>query len=124
LKVEGASGPAPLERPGPDAKEVKSLTQQDSTRHYTEPDCAQFVADMLDTGLLPFHYRGRFFWEGPAVAVDDLQDALGATKVRCQWDGFGLGWVVYPRVSDSGKGDVPAGADRPPGTSGSRGEAG
>jgi hypothetical protein len=33
--------------------------------------------------------------------VDDLQDALGATRVRCQWDQFGRGWVVYPRAYDT-----------------------
>lgn len=42
--------------------------------------------------------RGRFFSEGPAVAVEDLQDALGATKVRCRRDHLGLGWIVYPRA--------------------------
>ncbi len=35
---------------------------------------------------------------GPAVDVDNLQDALGATKVRCQWDNLGLGWIVYPKA--------------------------
>lgn len=71
-------------------------------RTYTEPDCARFVEDMEAAGLEPYHYRGRFFWEGPAVDVDNLQDALGATGVRCQWDNMGLGWVVYPRASDRG----------------------
>ena len=44
--------------------------------------------------------RGRFFWTGPAVVVDDLQDALSATRVSCQWDSMGRGWVVYPRAYD------------------------
>ena len=56
------------------------------------------LVDMEEAGLEVQHYRGRFYWEGPAVAVDDLQDALGATKVRCQWDHLGLGWIVYPKA--------------------------
>jgi hypothetical protein len=53
---------------------------------------------MRGAGLQVRRYRGRFHWEGPAVVVDDLQDALGVTTVHCQWDRMGLGWVVYPRV--------------------------
>lgn len=56
----------------------------------------QFVRDMLDADLEPYHYRGRFYYEGPAVNVDDLQEAIRATKVNVQWDNMGLGWVVYP----------------------------
>jgi hypothetical protein len=61
------------------------------------PDHKHFVDDMEEAVLEVRHYRGRFFWEGPAVVVDDLQDALGSTEVRCQWDNMGMGWVVYPR---------------------------
>lgn len=69
-----------------------------SQGEYTNPCHLQFVEDMEEAGLEVQHYRGRFYWEGPAVEVDDLQDALGATKVRCQWDHLGLGWIVYPRA--------------------------
>ncbi len=65
---------------------------------YSDPDHLRFVEDMEEAGLEVEHYEGRFFWKGPAVRVDGLQDALGATKVRCQWDNMGLGWVVYPRA--------------------------
>jgi hypothetical protein len=61
----------------------------------------QFVADIEDAGLTPQDYHGRFFWHGPAVAVDDLQEALGATKVKCQWDSLGMGFIVYPVTSRS-----------------------
>jgi hypothetical protein len=67
---------------------------------YQHPDHVQFVEDMEETGLDVRHYRGRFFWRGPAVVVDDLQDALGATEVPCQWDNMGRGWVVYPKAHD------------------------
>lgn len=63
---------------------------------YANKECNQFVKDMEDAGLELRHYRGRWFWEGPAVACDDLQDVLSNTKVRCQWDHLGLGWIVYP----------------------------
>ena len=61
-------------------------------KHYNK-----FIKDMKKVGLKPYHYRGRFFWEGPAVNVDNIQDALSNTKVPCQHDGMGLGYVVYPR---------------------------
>ncbi len=67
---------------------------------YRHSDHLRFVEDMGDAGLDVRHYRGRFFWRGPAVVVDDLQDALGATAVRCQWDNMGRGWVVYPKAYD------------------------
>lgn len=60
-------------------------------------DFEQFRADMEEAGLEVEEYHGRFYYEGPAVRVDDLQDALSYTKVKCQWDNMGLGWIVYPR---------------------------
>jgi len=65
---------------------------------YTNPEHSQFVRDMEAAGLEVEHYRGRFGWEGPAVRVDDLQDALGATKVECQVEPTGRGYIVYPRT--------------------------
>jgi len=44
------------------------------------------------------HYGGRFFWSGPSVIVDDLQDVLGATRVKCIWDELDSRFVVYPRA--------------------------
>ena len=64
---------------------------------YTKPEHRQFVADMEAAGLEVRDYQGRYFYKGPAVAVDDLQDALSHTKVKCQWDHLGLGYIVYPR---------------------------
>jgi hypothetical protein len=66
-------------------------------RHdWGHPQHIRFVRDMERASLRVQHYRGRFYWEGPAVVVDNLQDALGTTRVPCQWDHMGLGWVVYP----------------------------
>ena len=59
----------------------------------------RFCRDMEDAGLEVEHYHGRFYWEGPAVRVDDLQEALSETKVPCQWDDMGLGYIVYPNRS-------------------------
>lgn len=64
---------------------------------YENPNYRKFVKDMKKAGLTPYHYRGRFFYEGPAVDVEDIQDAISNTKVRCQWDNMGLDYVVYPR---------------------------
>lgn len=67
--------------------------------NYAEQDLQQFVRDMEDAGLKCYHYRGRFYWEGPAVDVHNIQDVLSNTKIRCQWDSMGLDMVVYPRTN-------------------------
>lgn len=61
----------------------------------------QFVWDMLKAGRTPYHYNGRFCWEGPAVDIDEgesFQTVVRETKVTLQTDGMGLGLVVYPSV--------------------------
>ena len=71
-------------------------------REYSDRDCAQFVVDMEEAGLDVFHYKGRWFWEGPAVQtrVDegiDLQSVVRATPVKLQWEQLGKSdLVVYP----------------------------
>jgi hypothetical protein len=59
--------------------------------------CNQFVKNMKCAGLKTEHYHGRNFWQGPAVRCDNLQDVMSNTKVPCQWDNMGLGYIVYPR---------------------------
>ena len=65
-----------------------------------DADTMTFTDDMERAGLEVEHYHGRAMWHGPAVRVDDLQDALQETRVRCQWDSMGMGYIVYPRSSD------------------------
>jgi hypothetical protein len=81
--------------------EEATPTVEDTAKWEAVADHKQFVSDMEDAGLAPYDYHGRFFWHGPAVDVDDLQEALGATKVRCQWDSMGMGYVVYPNAGRS-----------------------
>jgi len=64
---------------------------------YDKETYRTFVAEMRAAGLNPYHYRGRNFWEGPAVNVDYLQEAHAATTVLCQSDNMGMGHVVYPQ---------------------------
>lgn len=71
-------------------------------RTYKNPSCVKFVADMEAAGLKVRHYRGRGFWEGPAVSADGIQDVLSNTKIKCQWDQLGLGVIVYPIARDKG----------------------
>ena len=66
---------------------------------YDNHDCNRFVCDMKTADLEVEHYHGRFFWEGPAVRVDNIQDAVSHTKIQCQWDNMGLGYIVYPKQS-------------------------
>ena len=72
------------------------MITQDS---YEEKHAKTFVDDMVCSGLEVEHYHGRFHWEGPAVRVDDLQDALSQTQIACQWDNMGRGYIVYPKRS-------------------------
>jgi hypothetical protein len=73
----------------------RSLSENMDENSYND-DARRFVKDMEKAGLTPYHYNGRFFYSGPAVNVDSLQDALSHTKVKCQWDDMGKGFVVYP----------------------------
>lgn len=70
-------------------------------RPYSNALHEQFCEDIEENTELELeHYRGRFFYEGPAVFVeaDELQDVIRATKVRVQTDDYGkTGVVVYPR---------------------------
>ncbi len=77
---------------------METLTIDNKTIPFNK-NFATFIEDMETAGLDVIHYRGRFYYEGPAVIVSDLQDALGETKVKCQWDNMGFDWVVYPKVS-------------------------
>jgi hypothetical protein len=64
---------------------------------YDNENYKQFCDDMNRAGFDCEHYNGRFFYEGPSVTVDDISYAMSATSVRCDWDGMGLGYVVYPK---------------------------
>lgn len=57
-----------------------------------------FREDMANAGLEVIEYKGRYFYEGPAVIVRDIQEAIRATQVTVQWDNMGRDFVVYPKV--------------------------
>jgi len=62
----------------------------------------QFVEDMEEAGIEWEHYRGRFYYEGPAARTNEngfptQQDVIRATKVNVQWDNMGFNWIVYPK---------------------------
>lgn len=82
--------------------DIEDEDEFDPLPTYTVPDAVQFEDDMSAAGLRVEHYFGRFMWEGPAVRVDDLQDAMSNTKVRVQYDSMGMGYIVYPVASDKG----------------------
>jgi hypothetical protein len=69
---------------------------------YEIPEYRRFVRDMTRAGIEVEHYRGRFYYEGPAVRVGgsneySRSDVEAATKVRLQHDQMGLGEILYPR---------------------------
>ncbi len=64
---------------------------------YDNENYEQFCYDMENAGFDCEHYNGRFFYEGPSVTVNDILDVISATDIPCNWDGMGLGYVVYPK---------------------------
>ena len=61
----------------------------------------QFVKDMEKAGIEHEEYHGKFFYHGPAVKTKEegfptRQDVIRATKVKVQWDNYGLDFIVYP----------------------------
>jgi hypothetical protein len=62
-------------------------------------EICRFMRDMHRCGLRMRPYNGRFYWSGPAVSAEDVQEVLSETKVKCQFDQLGLGVIVYPRQS-------------------------
>lgn len=60
----------------------------------------QFRKEVEAAGFEVRHYKGRFFYDGPAVAVDNddqYHDLVRATNVRLQCDNLGMGKIVYPK---------------------------
>ena len=61
-------------------------------------DCyVKFRQECEEAGLEVEDYKGRFFYDGPAVRCKDIQEVIRATTVDCQWDNMGLDWIVYPK---------------------------
>lgn len=76
-----------------------------SANRYQKEDHKRFVEAVTEADLTPYHYRGRFYYEGPAVDVSHrempkLYAALheaGFSGDDLQQDNMGLDMVVYPR---------------------------
>ena len=86
--VLGGNSPGPLQ-----GSAVMGIANR-----YSEPEHRQFCLDVAAAQLPVKHYDGRFYWSGPSVIIDDLQDVLGATKVKCVWDELDSRFVVYPKA--------------------------
>lgn len=58
----------------------------------------QFKEDCQEAGFNVREYRGRNFYQGPAVVCsrDDVQRVMKSTKVNTIYDNMGLDFVVYP----------------------------
>lgn len=64
---------------------------------YKSKNYEKFRKQCEEAGFNVRHYRGRYFYEGPAVTVHDIQDVIRATTVEVQCDNMGLDYVVYPK---------------------------
>ena len=59
----------------------------------------KFREDMETAGFIVTDYQGRFYYDGPAVIVDNeqFQDVIRATSLKLKWDEMGHSDVViYP----------------------------
>lgn len=56
----------------------------------------QFVAEAQEAGLEVWYYRGRNFYYGPAVTLDNLNDVPFSSLAHWQYDNLGMKYVVYP----------------------------
>ena len=76
-------------------------------RHeYTGFFSVEFIRDMERGGWPMEHYHSNGFREGPAVRANDereLQTIIRATEVIVDWEGLGMGYIVFPAVSDAGR---------------------
>lgn len=65
---------------------------------YDNDTCNKFVEECENAGFEVEHYRGRFYWTGPAVRCEnsDYQTLVRATSMELQHDSMGLGMIVYP----------------------------
>ncbi len=72
-------------------------------RPYEKEHFEQFCREVEAAGYTVKHYRGRWFYEGPAVSVesDEFQKMVRATTVELQKDELGkTGIIVYPTIDD------------------------
>lgn len=58
----------------------------------------KFTEDMEAAGFEVEQYRGRFFYDGPAVRCEYSQehDVIRATTLRLTSDSMGRGLIIYP----------------------------
>ncbi|MDB5352694.1 MAG: hypothetical protein JWN86_3941 [Planctomycetota bacterium] len=86
-----------------------AMSRSDELPEYERPEYRVFVRDMRAAGLVVTHYEGRFFYEGPAVSVDGIQDALSNTKVKCRWDSWAAVSSSIPAERGDGSEDSTGG---------------
>jgi hypothetical protein len=68
--------------------------------HYPDnEDHQKFCNDVRAASYEPLHYNGRWFWSGPAVIADTVEEVTAVTDVDCIYDNMGLGYVIHPSSS-------------------------
>jgi hypothetical protein len=87
-----------------DGSDVSGRTPVRANR-YKKEHHQQFVEAVEEAGLTPYHYRGRFYYDGPAVDYKHPEKMklyaslhnYGFTGDDIQEDSMGLDTVAYPR---------------------------
>lgn len=70
---------------------------QYNTNQWNNLRYQKFADQCEEAGFRVSLYRGRFYYHGPAVSCDDIQEVIRATTVKVQWDQLGKGYIVYPK---------------------------
>lgn len=83
----------------PKYNDIVSILQGYFLPVYINERYRQFCVDMYTVGFENNlrHYKGRNYYEGPAVICDNVDEISKLTEVPLQWDNFGLKYVVYPK---------------------------
>lgn len=65
----------------------------------SNPNYCKFVENFLDSEFELREYRGRFWYDGPAVVcgTGELSEALVIAGVKCDRDNMGLDMIIYPK---------------------------
>jgi len=91
----------PLE-PEQENEPLCKTCEAEGLKPYATEAYRKFVELLHREGFDVWHYRGRFFYNGPAVTVtweqmEHLKALLVGHGLRLQHDNLGLDWVLYPQ---------------------------
>ncbi len=63
------------------------------------PNYYKFVANFMDSEFELKGYKGRFWYDGPAVecGAGEMSEVFAIAGVKCDSDNMGLDMIIYPK---------------------------